>query len=93
MARDGSGVYTNPYPNFVAGTVISSTEVDANNTQMATALTGSIAADGQTTITGNLPMSTYKFTGLGVGSRPVPIFGAGQWAALLTRGLYLQRQQ
>ena len=55
MARNGAGVYTNPYPNFVAGTVISSTEVDANNGQMATALTLSIAADGQTTVTANLP--------------------------------------
>lgn len=78
MARNGSGVYTNPYPNFVAGTVISSTEVDANNTQMATALTGSIAADGQTTITGNLPMSTYKFTGLGVGSASTDSANLGQ---------------
>jgi hypothetical protein len=31
MARNGSGTYSNPYPNFVSGTVISSTEVDANN--------------------------------------------------------------
>ena len=98
MARNGSGVYTNPYPNFVAGTVISSTEVDANNAAMGTALTGSIAADGQTTITGNLPMATNKFTGLGAGSASTDSANlgqvqAGQWAALLTRGLYLQRQQ
>ena len=78
MARNGSGVYTNPYPNFVAGTVISSTEVDANNTQMATALTGSIAADGQTTITGNLPMATNKFTGLGAGSASTDSANLGQ---------------
>ena len=78
MARNGSGVYTNPYPNFVAGTVISSTEVDANNAAMGTALTGSIAADGQTTITGNLPMATNKFTGLGAGSASTDSANLGQ---------------
>ena len=78
MARNGSGVYTNPYPNFVAGTVISSTEVDANNAAMGTALTGSIAADGQTTVTGNLPMATYKFTGLGAGSASTDSANLGQ---------------
>lgn len=78
MARNGAGVYTNPYPNFVAGTVISSTEVDANNGQMATALTLSIAADGQTTVTANLPMATNKFTGLGVGSASTDSANLGQ---------------
>jgi len=78
MARDGSGVYSNPYPNFVAGTVISSTEVDANNAAMGTALTGSIAADGQTTVTGNLPMATYKFTGLGAGAASTDSANLGQ---------------
>tara|TARA_R110000823_G_scaffold96385_1_gene209823 strand:- start:204 stop:1247 length:1044 start_codon:yes stop_codon:yes gene_type:complete len=78
MARDGSGVYTNPYPNFVAGTVISSTEVDANNTQMAAALTQSIAVDGQTTVTANLPMNSNKFTGLAVGSAATDSLTLGQ---------------
>ena len=78
MARNGAGVYTNPYPNFVAGTVISSTEVDANNGQMATALTLSIAADGQTTVTANLPMATNKFTGLGAGSAATDSANLGQ---------------
>jgi hypothetical protein len=35
---------------------------------MSTALTGSIAADGQTTITGNLQMNSNKLTGLSVGT-------------------------
>ena len=47
MARNGSGTYSNPYPNFISGTVISSSEVDANNSDIATALTQSIAVDGQ----------------------------------------------
>jgi hypothetical protein len=68
MARNGSGVYTNPYPDFTSGTVISSSETDANNAAMATAITQSIAVDGQTTITANIPMANFKFTGLGTGS-------------------------
>ena len=78
MARNGSGVYSNPYPNFVAGTTISSDQVDANNTQIATALTQSIAVDGQSTVTGNIPMSSKKFTGLTVGSAATDSLTLGQ---------------
>tara|TARA_R110000803_G_scaffold6465_2_gene20997 strand:- start:1594 stop:2586 length:993 start_codon:yes stop_codon:yes gene_type:complete len=78
MARDGSGTYTNPYPNFVAGTTISSDQVDANNTQIATALTQSIAVDGQSTVTGNIPMSSKKFTGLAVGNAATDSLSLGQ---------------
>ena len=63
MARNGSGSYTNPYPNFVAGTVISSDQVDSNNSDIATALTQSIAVDGQSTVTGNIPFNSKKITG------------------------------
>ena len=78
MARNGSGSYTNPYPNFVAGTVISSDQVDANNSAIATALTQSIAVDGQSTVTGNIPMSSKKFTGLTVGSASTDSVTFGQ---------------
>lgn len=36
MPRDGSNVYTIPWPDFVAGTVIESAKVDANNADMVT---------------------------------------------------------
>jgi hypothetical protein len=78
MARNGSGTYSNPYPNFVSGTVISSDEVDANNSDIATALTQSIAVDGQTTVTANLPMAANKFTGLSVGSAATDSLTLGQ---------------
>jgi hypothetical protein len=78
MSRDGNGNFTNPYPDFVGGTIISSSEVDANNSDMATALTQSIAVDGQSTITGNIPMFTYKFTGLGAGSASTDSLTLGQ---------------
>ena len=68
MARNGSGTYSNPYPNFVSGTVISSSETDANNSDIATALTQSIAVDGQSTLTADIPMNAKKLTGLAVGS-------------------------
>tara|TARA_R110000787_G_scaffold130946_3_gene242899 strand:+ start:200 stop:1162 length:963 start_codon:yes stop_codon:yes gene_type:complete len=66
--RNGSGVFTVTNPDFVSGTTISSSEMDANFSDVSTALTGSIAADGQTTITGNLPMNSKKLTGLAAGS-------------------------
>ena len=78
MARNGSGTYSNPYPNFVSGTVISSSEVDANNSDIATALTQSIAVDGQSTVTSNIPLSTNKLTGVGAGSAATDSLNLGQ---------------
>jgi hypothetical protein len=78
MARNGSGTYTNPYPNFVSGTVISSTEVDTNNSQIATALTQSIAVDGQAVVTADLPLATHKFTGMKVGTASTDSLSLGQ---------------
>ncbi len=78
MARNGSGTFSSPYPNFVSGTVISSSEVDANNSDVATALTQSIAVDGQTTVTANLPMNAKKFTGLAVGAAATDSLNLGQ---------------
>ena len=55
MSRNGSGTYTLPAGNpVVTGTAISSTWANNTLTDMATALSGSIAADGQTPITGAL---------------------------------------
>ena len=78
MARNGSGTFSSPYPNFVSGTVISSTQVDANNSDIATALTQSIAVDGQSTVTGSLPMNANKFTGLAVGAAATDSLNLGQ---------------
>ena len=68
MARNGSGVFSRLY-NWVndrdAAIDITASRVDAEMDGMATALTESIARDGQTTITANLKMSTYKHTNVG----------------------------
>lgn len=53
MARNGSGTYSLPAGNpVVTGTTISSTTHNTTMSDIATALTGSIAKDGQTVITG-----------------------------------------
>jgi len=63
MARNGSGTYVLPAGNpVVTGSTISSTWANNTLNDMATALTGSIAKDGQTTPTGNLPMGGYAHT-------------------------------
>ena len=68
MARDGAGNYSNPYPDFVAGTTIESAQIDANNADIAAALTASLAKDGQTVPTAHLPMNNFKHTGVGAAS-------------------------
>lgn len=65
MARDGAGTYSLPQAPFVSGTVISSTAVNSDFSDIATALTQSLAKDGQTVPTANLPMGTYRHTGVG----------------------------
>lgn len=71
MSRNGSGTYSLPSGNpVITGTTISSTW--ANNTlgDIANALTGSLAADGQTTATGNLQMGNNKIVDLDDGTDP-----------------------
>lgn len=78
MARNGSGTYSLPEAAFVYDTVISETAVNSNFSDIATALTGSLTKDGQTTPTANLPMGTYKHTGLGSGSAATDSANLGQ---------------
>ena len=63
MSRDGSGNYVLPAGNPVTtGTTISSTWANGTLTDVGTALTQSIAKDGQTVPTANLPMGGFKHT-------------------------------
>jgi len=68
MARDGAGNYSVPYDDFVAGTTIESAQIDANFADLEAAMTASIAKDGQTVPTANLPMGGFKHTGVAVAS-------------------------
>ena len=66
MPRNGSGTYSLPAGNpVVTGTVISSTVQNTTMSDVATALTQSIASTGVTTPVANLPMGTYRHTGVG----------------------------
>lgn len=66
MARNGSGTYSLPSGNpVVTGDAIEATWANATLSDIATALTQSLSKDGQTSMTGNLPMGGYKITGLG----------------------------
>ena len=58
MSRNGSGPYSLPQPAFVTGTVISSSAMNSNLSDIAAALTQSISADGQTPITGAIKFSS-----------------------------------
>ncbi len=65
MARNGSGTYNLPSGQpVVTGTVIDSTVHNALATDLATAMTNSLAKNGETTPTANLPMGGFKHTGV-----------------------------
>ena len=69
MSRNGSGVYSLPAGNpVVTQTSISSSWANGTLGDIATALTGSVAADGQTPMTGALDMNTQKIVNLGAGT-------------------------
>jgi hypothetical protein len=69
MSRNGAGVYSLASGNpVVTGTTISSTWANTTLSDLATAMTASIANDGQTPILANLPMSGFKHTGVAVAS-------------------------
>lgn len=70
MPRNGSGVCS-PSISFVADQAAStppqSSRFDSVNQDLADEITNSIACDGQSTVTANIPMAGFKFTGLGQG--------------------------
>ena len=65
MPRNGSGSYALPNGPFIPSTVISSTVMNQNLSDLGTALTQSLANDGQTTPVANLPMATFRHTNVG----------------------------
>lgn len=64
--RNGSGTYVLPAGQpVVTGTTISSTVHNTLANDLANALTTSIATDGQSVVTANIPFSGYKLMGIG----------------------------
>jgi hypothetical protein len=71
MSRNGSGTYTLPVGNpVVSGTTITSAWANSTFTDVATALTGSVAADGQTPMSGTLNLGTNRITGVANATLP-----------------------
>jgi len=65
MSRNGSGTYTLPAGNpVVTGTTISTTWANNTLNDIAATLTDSIAADGQTPMTGDLDLNSNKIVNL-----------------------------
>ena len=76
MSRNGSGTYSLPAGNpVVTGTTISSVWANSTLTDMANALTQSVATDGQSPMTGALNMSTNDINNVGTLTALTGIFG------------------
>ena len=88
MSRNGNGTYNLPAGNpVVTGTTISSTWANNTLADMANAITGSIAADGQTPITGALKGTNGTVAFAGVGQTKIPSGTTAQRAASPTDGM------
>ncbi len=88
MARDGNGAFTRTDGTRSGSTVwaqakaasvkIVAENMDTHDQDIATAITASLAKDGQTDPTANLPMATFRHTGVGNGSARTDYASMGQ---------------
>ena len=78
MPRNGSGTYTRPQSDYIPGMTILATSVNSDLNDMAQALTASIARDGQTIPTANMPMGNYRHTGVADGTARTDYAALGQ---------------
>lgn len=81
MPRNGAGTFSRDYSWVAdrdASIPITASRVDADSNDIANALTASIAKDGQTIPTANLPMGTFRHTGVGNGSARTDYGALGQ---------------
>ena len=81
MPRNGSGTQTRLY-NWVSdkanSIAVTASRMDTEMDDMTTSLSNSIAKDGQTTITANIPFNSNKITGLTNGSDRTDSIALGQ---------------
>lgn len=76
MSRNGSGTYSLPAGNpVVTGTTITSAWANTTMPDIANALTQSVAADGQTPMSGALNMATNDINNVGTLTALTGIFG------------------
>ena len=80
MSYNGSGTFNinSAGQPVVSGTVISSTAFNALTADLGTGLSTALTKDGQTTPTANIPMGTFKITGLGAGTVATDAVRLGQ---------------
>lgn len=83
MPRNGSGVYSAPSLPGTWNPAQSGGSADPDDfnsllADIVAAMTQSVSADGQTTITNDMPMSTHKHTGVGNASARTHYAAAGQ---------------
>jgi len=81
MSRDGNGTYAAPANSVnpaIDGTDIDSSDFNDFVADLETAMTDSIAKDGQTVPTANLPMGGYKHTGVADGTATTHYAALGQ---------------
>lgn len=81
MARNGSGTHVRLYDwetDKANSVKIRADRMDGEFDDIANELTNSIAKDGQTTPTANLPMGTFKHTGVGAASSRTDYLRASQ---------------
>lgn len=80
MSFNGSGTFVinSAGQPVVTGTTIASTAFNSLTADLATGLSTTLTKDGQSTPTANIPMGTFKITGLGNGTASTDAINLGQ---------------
>lgn len=81
MAFNGTGVFQRIYSwaqDAANGINITDSRMDTEFDGIATALSSCLLKDGTQTVTANIPMSNFKFTGLGAGTARTDSANVGQ---------------
>lgn len=80
MSWNGSGLFNidSTGQPVSANTLIESADFNALTADLATGLSNCVTKDGQQTVTANLPMATYRHTGVGNASARTDYAAAGQ---------------
>lgn len=86
MPRDGAGNYSLPESPFVPDTVIESTPVNSDFSDLASAIASSVSKDGQTVMTGALQMGAHKIVNLQAGTDDADAVRVDQVATLARPG-------
>lgn len=86
MPRNGSGIFSAPATSFpaVTGTLIESAKYNEVINDIGTAISGSIAANGETVVIADIPLNEHKLTGVanGVAADDAMTFGQLQFVSV-----------